>query len=190
MFGRSNKQKNILEEKILDVNASMQGTLSFKEPVNLKINGHFEGMLDLRGNLTVGPKAVINANINGDDITIGGKVHGDINARVRLRILSTAQLVGNIRAPIVSVEEGASFHGNCHMAHPMKTSASSAGSTGGEAAGGDYLTIDELARFLEVDAAVVKDWARVGKIPALKEGDSWRFERSKIENWLVSEQLK
>ena len=190
MFGKSNKRKNILEEKVLDVNASMQGTLSFREPVNLKINGHFEGVLDLKGNLTVGPKAVINANITGDDITIAGKVHGDINARVRLKFLSTAQLVGNIRAPIISIEEGASFHGNCHMEYAAKQLAVSAGSPRGEAAGSDYLTIDELARFLEVDAAIVKDWARVGKIPALKEGDSWRFERSKIENWLVSEQLK
>lgn len=182
MFGRIKKQKKNMEEKIWDVNASMQGTLSFKEPINLKINGHFEGSLDLKGNLTIGPKAVVNANINGDDITIAGRVHGDITAKSRLRLTSTAQLVGNIKAPVIAVEEGASFHGNCHMLQGPKYIAINADN--------DYMTVEELAQFLEVDTAIVKDWARVGKIPALKEGNSWKFERGKIERWLATEQVK
>ena len=40
------------EDKILDVDARMQGTVVFKDPVNLRINGSFEGKLDTRGNLT------------------------------------------------------------------------------------------------------------------------------------------
>ena len=35
-----------VREKILDVDASMQGTLSFNDPVNLRINGKFEGKLN------------------------------------------------------------------------------------------------------------------------------------------------
>ena len=35
--------KKKLEEKILDVDAAMQGSLTFKDPVNLRINGKFEG---------------------------------------------------------------------------------------------------------------------------------------------------
>lgn len=179
MFGR---KKEVLEEKILDVNASIQGTISFKEPVNLKINGHFEGMLDLRGNLTIGPKAVVNANINGDDITIAGRVHGDITAAVRLKLISTAQLVGNVKAPIVSIEEGASFHGNCQMLQAPRHIVVDASK--------DYMTTEELAQFLEVETQIVKDWAKVGKIPAEKEGSSWKFARDKIENWLAAEQVK
>ncbi|OIO78828.1 MAG: hypothetical protein COW11_04090 [Candidatus Omnitrophica bacterium CG12_big_fil_rev_8_21_14_0_65_43_15] len=182
MFGKG-KKKNGVEEKVLDVNASMQGTISFKEPVNLKINGHFEGALDLRGNLTVGPQATVNANINGDDIIIAGRVHGDINARVRLSLLSTAQLVGNIRSPLISIEEGACFHGNSHMIH---------GSPRHVCAGPDsnYMTAEELAQFLEVDMSVVRDWAKTGKIPAQKDGNSWKFERKQIEDWLVTERVK
>lgn len=182
MFGKLGRQKDILEERVLDVNASMHGTLSFKEPVNLKINGHFEGALDLRGNLTIGPQAAVNANIIGDNIVIQGKVHGDITARVRLKLASSAQLIGNIKAPIISIEEGARFHGNCHMLQSARHIAIDANS--------EYMTVEELAQFLELDSAIVKDWARVGKIPALKEGGSWKFERGKIEKWLATEQLK
>ena len=184
MFGKSNKQRNnLIEEKILDVNASMQGTISFKEPVNLKINGHFEGTLDLRGSLIIGPQATVNANITGDEITIAGKVHGDINAKVRLKLVSTAHLVGNIKSPLVSIEEGARFHGNCQMLPNTVRHAS-------VSLDSDFMSIEELAQFLEVDNAIVKDWAKVGKIPALKEGSSWKFEREKIEKWLASEQVK
>jgi len=183
MFGKSNKHNNSIEEKVLDVNASMQGTISFREPVNLKINGHFEGTLDLRGSLTIGPEARVNANINGDEITIAGKVHGDINARVRLKLLSTAHLVGNIKSPLVSIEEGARFHGNCQMLLGAARHASAS-------ADNSFMSIEELAQFLEVDNTIVKDWAKVGKIPALKEGNSWKFERDKIEKWLASEQVK
>ena len=45
-------------EKVLDVNASMQGTLRFDDPVNLRINGKFEGTLDTKGMLMVGERPV------------------------------------------------------------------------------------------------------------------------------------
>lgn len=180
---RKKGRKNSIEERVLDVDASMQGSISFKEPVNLKINGHFEGMLDLRGNLTIGPQATVNANINGDDITIAGKVHGDINAKIRLKLASTAHLVGNIKSPLVILEEGARFHGNCQMLSGVARHAA-------VNADSDYMAAEELAQFLEVDIAIVRDWAKAGKIPALKEGNTLRFERAKIERWLASEQVK
>ena len=37
---------HVVEDKFLDVNATMQGTLRFDDPVNLRINGKFEGTLD------------------------------------------------------------------------------------------------------------------------------------------------
>ncbi len=41
------------QKKILDVDASMQGSLTFRDPVNLRIHGKFEGSLDTKGQLTV-----------------------------------------------------------------------------------------------------------------------------------------
>ena len=86
--------KKKTEEKILDVDASMQGTLSFKDPVNLRINGKFEGTLGTKGNLTIGPSAIVLADISGDNITIGGKVKGRVTAREKLTLLPTAVLEG------------------------------------------------------------------------------------------------
>ncbi len=58
------------KDKILDVDASMQGTLSFNDPVNLRINGKFEGKLNTKGILMVGERADIAADIFGEYITI------------------------------------------------------------------------------------------------------------------------
>jgi cytoskeletal protein CcmA (bactofilin family) len=79
MIGKKQRRPEA-EEKILDVNASMQGNMIFKDPVNLKINGTFEGTLTTKGNLTIGESAEVKADIIGENIVIAGKVTGDIIA--------------------------------------------------------------------------------------------------------------
>ena len=64
------------DEKFLDVNAAMQGSLAFSDPVNLRINGKFEGNLTTRGNLIIGSNADVKADIVGENITVGGKSKG------------------------------------------------------------------------------------------------------------------
>ena len=56
---RRRKEDLEQKEKVLDVDASMQGTLAFKDPVNLRINGKFEGRLETKGFLTIGEHAVV-----------------------------------------------------------------------------------------------------------------------------------
>lgn len=159
--------KKKVEEKILDVDAQMQGTLSFKDPVNLRINGKFEGNLDIRGNLTVSSTAMIWADITGENVVIGGRVKGKITAKERLTLLPTAVVEGDIYPAKLNVAEGAIFEGHCSMLH-------------------DFLNVEEVARYLEVDLSSVMEWATQGKVPALKEGNNWKFERRAIDSWVAS----
>ncbi|HPJ71631.1 MAG TPA: PTS sugar transporter subunit IIA [bacterium] len=46
------------------------------------------------------------------------------------------------------------------------------------------MTIEEVARLLRVSERTVYDWAQRGDIPAGKLGNSWRFKRSRINQWL------
>lgn len=160
-------KKKAEEEKILDVDASMQGTLSFKDPVNLRINGKFEGILETKGNLTVGPGAVVSADIVGENIIIGGRVKGKILAKERLTLLPTAVVEGDIQPVKLNVAEGAIFEGRCIML-------------------GDFLNAEELARYLEVDLNSILEWANTGKVPAAKEGNNWKFERKSIDSWVAA----
>jgi len=159
--------KKKLEEKILDVDAAMQGTLTFKDPVNLRINGKFEGNLECRGNLTVGQTALIFADIIGDNIIVGGKIKGRVTAKERLTLLPTAIVEGDIFPARLNVAEGAILEGKCSMLH-------------------DFLNAEELARYLEVDLNSIMEWANSGKMPALKEGQDWKFERKAIDTWVAS----
>lgn len=158
-------------EKVLDVDASMQGSLAFKDPVNLRINGKFEGVLETRGTLTITDGASVNARIIGDTIIISGHVKGEILARERISLLPPALVEGTIKTSKLSIEEGAKFEGNCHMLE-------------------DVLEIEDLAKYLEVDVDSVVDWANSGKVPAYKDGETWKFERNKIDEWVASGAIK
>ena len=103
------------EDKIVEINAQMQGTLTFKDPVSLKINGEFNGSLETKGTLTIGNRAVVEANITGDNIIIAGKVNGDILAHKMLTLMPTAVLKGNISTSKLNIVEGAIFQGKCQM---------------------------------------------------------------------------
>ncbi|MCU0651711.1 MAG: polymer-forming cytoskeletal protein [Candidatus Omnitrophica bacterium] len=156
-----------MEEKILDVDAAMQGSLIFKEAVSLRINGKFEGSLETKGNLTIGPTALVLADIVGDNVIIGGKVKGRITAKDRLTLLPSAIVEGDIYPAKLNIAEGAILEGRCLMLH-------------------DFLNSEELARYLEVDLNSILEWANSGKVPAVKEGEHWKFERKAIDSWIAS----
>lgn len=159
------------DEKILDVDASMQGSLTFKDPVNLRINGRFEGNLNVKGNLTIGQTAVVLGDIRGDNIIIGGKIKGRITAKERLTLLPAAVVEGDIFPVKLNVAEGAILEGKCSMLH-------------------DFLNAEELARYLELDLNSILELANSGKIPGNKEGSDWKFERKAIDSWVSSGKIE
>ena len=163
-------------ERWLEVDASMTGTLTFKDPVNLRINGRFEGTLDTKGSLSIGEKANVKAAVQGEVITIAGTVQGNVTASTRVELMPSARLTGKVTSPRVIMREGAILQGTLDMV--------------GGAEASPWMTIEELARYLEVDAETVVQWAQGGRLPAQREGSQWRFERAKIEEWLAQEKVK
>lgn len=163
-------------EKWLEVDASMTGTLAFKDPVNLQLNGRFEGTLETKGNLAIGERAEVKATIQGESITIGGTVNGTITASARVELLGSARVTGKLSSPRVVMQDGAIFHGTLEML--------------GARSGNPWITVEELARYLEVEAGTVVQWAESGRLPAQQENNQWRFDRAKIEEWLAHEKIK
>ncbi len=171
-FGdRRDRKVQINEEKIIEIDVPMQGTLTFGDPVNLKINGKFAGTLDTKGTLSIGPGALIEANISGENIVVAGKVKGNVIAKKMLVLMPTAVLTGDISTPKLNIVEGAIFQGKCQMLD-------------------EYLTLDELAQYLEIDEPAIVELAASGKIPAINDGGSWKFERIKIDSWASSGKIK
>lgn len=154
------------DEKILDINATMQGSLVFSEPVNLRINGKFEGTLNTKGNLMVGDSAIVNADIIGEDMVLGGRISGKITASRMVTLTSTAQVSGDIEAPKLVMEEGAIFNGKCKMPQSR-------------------LSLSELSDYLSIEEEKIMEWVGKGKIPVTKEGESLFFDRRSVEDWIT-----
>ncbi|HDN86074.1 MAG: hypothetical protein DRP68_05585 [Candidatus Omnitrophota bacterium] len=153
------------EERVLDVNATMQGSLVFSDPVNLRINGKFEGTLKAKGNLIIGERATVFAEIEGENIVISGLVRGKIKSTQLVALSSTANVYADIHTPKISIEEGATFNGKCTMT-------------------GEKLSLEEVADFLSVDREKVIEWVNSGRIPAQKEGNGYIFDRREVELWV------
>ena len=170
------KGAEAVAERWLEVDASMTGTLAFKDPVNLQINGQFEGTLNIKGNLSIGQRAEVKATITGDAMTIAGVVTGNIIATQRVELLSSARVTGKVSTPRMVMHDGAVLEGTLDM--------------GGAAGESSWMTVEDLARFLEVEAGTIVQWAKTGRLPAKQEGEQWKFNRAKIDEWLAQEKVK
>lgn len=153
------------EEKILDVNAAMQGSLIFSDPVNLRISGKFNGNLTTKGKLIIGENAEVNADIVGENIAIAGQIKGKIKAAKIITLHSTANVIADIETSKISIEEGATFNGKCKMLE-------------------EKMSLPELSDYLSIEEEKVKDWVDNNRIPVEREGEKLLFDRKKVEAWI------
>jgi cytoskeletal protein CcmA (bactofilin family) len=105
----------------------VKGELSGSE--DLFIDGTVEGTIELRGNrLTIGPHGLVKANVNAKDVTVQGKLEGNIQASERAELKKTAVAVGDIVTQRVSIEEGAYFKGKVDVQREASKSETQAAS--------------------------------------------------------------
>ena len=82
---------------------------------DLHVEGRFKGSINISGNIFVGPTGVVEANVEAENITIYGKVSGNVVARQQLEIQSAGELIGDCSARSIDIREGAVFEGRSSM---------------------------------------------------------------------------
>jgi cytoskeletal protein CcmA (bactofilin family) len=83
---------------------------------DLVIEGRVEGRVELKNHhLTVGPNGDINGEVAAKQVTLVGKVSGNIMATERAEISDTGRLDGDLASPRLLVKEGAQLNGNISM---------------------------------------------------------------------------
>jgi len=97
----------------LDRGSKISGKLEFQEPA--QIEGQVDGEINAKGDLTIGERAVVTAQIKAASIIVAGKLSGEIIASERIEIRPSAKVSGNLTTPILVVHDGALFEGNCTM---------------------------------------------------------------------------
>lgn len=50
-----------------------------------------------------------------------------------------------------------------------------------------YMTIEDVSSYIKIPEETVYKYARTGAIPAAKLGRHWRFERERIDDWIVEQ---
>ena len=94
-------------------------TLKFKGELkaqeDIKIEGRIEGSIIHQQRIVVGAKGEVVATVTAASIDVDGRVQGDMNARKSIKVNQSAVVRGNVRAPSVSITEGANFNGSVTM---------------------------------------------------------------------------
>ena len=93
------------------------------------------------------------------------RIKGNIAATKLIALTSTGEVLGDISAPLFSVDKGAMFNGNCRMVQKK-------------------MSIDELSDYLSVDSEKIMQWVSTGEIPAEKSGGSLLFDHKEVQAWL------
>ena len=109
MSAKDGKQWNAF----LGKGCSFDGKLTFDGTV--RIDGRFLGEIFSDDTLEVGPDAEIKAEVKVGTIIVSGKVVGNVYAKDRADMRSGADVVGNIHAPVVTMQEGAVVDGALKM---------------------------------------------------------------------------
>ena len=98
---------------LLGKGVDFKGVVSFDGTV--RVDGRVEGEIHTTGTLIVGEHAVIEGIISAGILMNSGKINGTITAIEKIHILNPGVLVGDIRTPVIAIEEGSRFHGMCDM---------------------------------------------------------------------------
>lgn len=119
MFGREKPQKPAAPaapvskiETIIGPNAHFRGDI--QSDGGVRVDGIFEGTIDITGNLVIGEGAKIIADIKANNISISGAVKGDINGN-RVEILETGRVWGDLTINSLLLNEGAYLRGQTTM---------------------------------------------------------------------------
>jgi len=98
----------------IGADASFDGTIEFQGTI--RVDGRVKGIISSNGGtVVVGEKGVVNAEISVNIAVVMGEVNGSINAKERIEVYPPGRLGGDIQSPIVSIEPGGIFNGNCVM---------------------------------------------------------------------------
>lgn len=83
---------------------------------NLIIQGRVEGTVNLgQHNVTVGPEGRVKADISARMVSVEGEVEGDVRGAEQVALRAASTVKGDITAPRVVLEDGATFLGTIDM---------------------------------------------------------------------------
>jgi len=98
----------------IGADASIDGSMEFKG--TLRVDGTVKGKISSNsGTVVIGEKAAVDAEVFVNVAVVMGQFSGTINATERIEVYPPGRVGGDIHAPVIAIEPGGVFNGNCVM---------------------------------------------------------------------------
>jgi len=89
----------------------VEGTISGNG--DLVIHGNVVGTVKTSGNIVVKNTAHIKANVEANNLTVAGEIHGNVLCQGQLQVQTSGKIFGDVSAQTIAVEVGAVLKGQC-----------------------------------------------------------------------------
>lgn len=117
MFKKEEQQEEATTEEnnetIVGSSVKLEGDLISSG--NISLYGDVAGKISTDRDIVIGDSATVKANMKGDNVTVGGRIEGNINAEGKLSITENGKVFGDIVVSSISISDGAMFSGHCQM---------------------------------------------------------------------------
>jgi cytoskeletal protein CcmA (bactofilin family) len=126
MFGRSSKKKPRHDaiSAFLGAGTQYHGQFNFQGVV--RIDGGVIGDIISDGTLVLGEEGYVEGHIRVAELIASGRIVGDVEASQRIMLNKRSNICGNLRTPIMVIEDGAILNGLIRMTTPDQTSLTAA----------------------------------------------------------------
>jgi len=108
MSDADNQTRSIISSEV-----EIIGTV--KTSGSIQIEGRVEGEILSEGDVLLGKSGSVKGNLRVNSVTVAGTIQGNIQAKDRIELKSTARLLGDIKSKRLAVEDGVTFVGNSEV---------------------------------------------------------------------------
>jgi cytoskeletal protein CcmA (bactofilin family) len=81
----------------------------------IRIDGKVIGDVHAKTSAVIGPEGTLEGNLAARNVSVSGRVHGNLTALEKLTLETKSIVSGDIRAARLVVDEGSTFDGKCDM---------------------------------------------------------------------------
>jgi cytoskeletal protein CcmA (bactofilin family) len=99
---------------VLGRDARLEGDFAISG--SIRIDGAFKGRIAAEGSVMLSDGSDVQADIEGENVAVAGRLRGNIVARGRVELGASARLDGDITSNALSIDVGAVFNGRSIMA--------------------------------------------------------------------------
>lgn len=107
-------KQNLEENNVyLGKNSFFEGKLTLEGV--FRLDGKVQGEIFHKGTLIMSETAIVRGKVEVSALILNGMVEGEVNAKERIEIHSKGRLLGTISTPVLVIQDGGVFEGNCRM---------------------------------------------------------------------------